>query len=137
MVVWDNLVIRYKNARNPSSSADKKQVTIGIDKDTQNGTKTLVLLTPPQSSINWSSGKKDTKMLDLQRIEERVTIDGMLITGHSAGTTNVDVGDGTGNNTYTEQVNSSDKKDDFIEIFNAGGQVWVTSGFWPRYPDSS
>jgi hypothetical protein len=43
--------------------------------------KKLVGITPPQSTGNWGSGPKDTKIVDLLRIEVRFTIRGSIDDG--------------------------------------------------------
>ena len=40
--------------------------------------KTLVKLTPPQTQANWESGPKDTKTVDLLRIEVRYIVKGTI-----------------------------------------------------------
>ncbi len=45
---------------------------------TKNYTKKLTNITPPQSTGNWSNGPKDTKILDLLRIEMRITVNGYV-----------------------------------------------------------
>ena len=126
MATWNNCIIRYNNQRNPSSSAHLKQVTIGLDQDFEEVlTKNLIKITPPKTSINWSNGKNDTKMVDLLVIEERFTINGTLATGLGTGGS-FDVGDGQGSKTYVEQTNASDKRDDLKAIFLAGGTMWLT-----------
>lgn len=125
MATWANVVLRYKNSKNTDSSVHLKQVTIATERDEENLTKQLILLTIPQSTSNYAAGKKDTKGIDLLRIEERLTIDGSLATGMTA-TTSMDVGDGDGTQTYTESTNASDKKVDLKAIFKGGGAVWMT-----------
>ncbi len=122
---WDNITLRYKNVKNPGSNAHLTQVTLGLSQDEENFTKTLVLITQSQSSANWENGKNTTKVLDLQRTEERVTIDGFLATGVTS-TTSFDVGDGEGSQTYTENVSASTAKDNLKNIFLAGGQCYMT-----------
>ena len=40
--------------------------------------KTLIKITAPQSTANWASGPKDTKIVDLLRIELRFSVDGFV-----------------------------------------------------------
>ena len=40
--------------------------------------KTIIKITPPQSSSNWGSGPKDTKIVDLLTIETRFNVTGMI-----------------------------------------------------------
>ena len=40
--------------------------------------KKLVAITPPQSTANYGSGPKDTKVVDLLRIEVRFTVKGLI-----------------------------------------------------------
>ena len=128
MDVWDDVVIiRYKNAKNPGSSSHLKQVAVGIppESDKINYTKTLVVFTTPQTSINWESGKKDTNVMDLQRIEKRLTITKGYITQGLSASTAFDVGDGTGSQTYTTSATATGIKDDIANMYSAGGQVYI------------
>ena len=46
--------------------------------------KKLINITPPQSTGNWGSGPKDTKIVDLLRIETRFSIRGTIDTASQA-----------------------------------------------------
>jgi hypothetical protein len=46
--------------------------------------KTLIKITPPQSTANWASGSKDTKIVDLLRVELRFAVDGLVDDGDQA-----------------------------------------------------
>lgn len=124
-MAWQNVVLRYKNPKNTGSSANLKQVTIATERDEENLNKNLILVDFPTSTKGWEDGKKDSKAVDLLRIQERVTIDGFLVTG--VGTSgSFDVDDGDGPKTYTEQNNTTQKKSDLKLIFKAGGFEWMT-----------
>jgi hypothetical protein len=124
-IAWENVILRYRNVKNPNSSFNLKSVTISTDVDTENLTKTINIILPPQSSANWEQGKKTTTLIDLQRIEERVTIDGFLVTDQGTSAA-FDVGDGDGSQSYIESRTASDKKTDLKGMFTAGGTVWMT-----------
>jgi len=83
-------------------------VTIDTTRDTENLQNALVFFTPPASSKEQTSGvsKKDTKLIDLLRIEERITVDGILST-----------------DTVTT---ASQKKANLKQIFKAGGVFNMT-----------
>lgn len=122
-MAWQNVVIRYNNSA--VTSAHLKQVTIATERDEENLNKNLILVDFPTATSNKADGKKDTKAMDLLRIQERVTIDGSLVTG--LGTSgSFDVGYGLGSATYTEQTNASDKKTDLKAIFKGGGVEYMT-----------
>ena len=89
---WKNITI---------SKSGVTDVFISVTKDEEILNKMLVKITPPTSSNNFAAGKKDTKMVDLLRIEERVNIDGQLAT----------------DSTDT----ASTKKTNLISMFKAGG----------------
>jgi len=54
------------------------EVTINTTKFTENFTKKLTVITPPQSTGNRSNGPKQTKVVDLLRIEQRYSIRGYI-----------------------------------------------------------
>ena len=62
-------------------SGNGKQVTISTEKVEKNFTNVLTIINIPQSTGNKESGPKDSKIINLQRIEIRFTIDGTLKTG--------------------------------------------------------
>ena len=65
---------------NVTMTKDGTSVEIDTINDEEIFNKTITPIQSPQSSNNWSSGKKDTKILDLLRIQERINIDGTLST---------------------------------------------------------
>ena len=68
--------------------------------------KMLTKINVPQTKQLWGLGPNPTRILDLLRIEERLNVDGMLI---------------------TDAVNnSSAKRDNLISIFKAGGVITMT-----------
>jgi hypothetical protein len=54
------------------------ELTVYTTKVKESLTKKLTVIIPPQSSVNWASGPKTTKIVDLQKIEERFTVDGHI-----------------------------------------------------------
>ena len=88
------------------------QVTIFTTKIEEILQKTITKITPPVSSANWvddGSGAKDTKIVDLLRIESKFSVDGWLVTSHGSGDTNSDV---------------ATKRTDLInKMFKAGGVI--------------
>lgn len=122
-MTWTNTVVRYNNSKNQSSPTHLKQVTIATEVDEENMSRILTQFTPPVTSGKWSNGKTATKIIDLLRIEERITIDGYIVTG-LASTTTANV-DGNGDDTYSEENLASDKKDDLKDIYKAGGTCWL------------
>lgn len=54
------------------------QVTVYTARVVENWNKKLSLITPAQSSANWASGPKTTKIIDLQKIENRLTVNGSI-----------------------------------------------------------
>lgn len=83
-----------------------KIVTIDLTNYEESLEKTLNFIIPPQSSANWDSGPKDTKIVDLLRVRTNITINGTL----SHGDGGVD-----------SSVNPDDKAEDLKSIFNGGG----------------
>lgn len=59
-------------------SGGTNQLTIYTEQCEKVISKKLVGITPPQSSANYGSGPKDTKIVDLLRIETRFTVRGMI-----------------------------------------------------------
>ncbi len=59
-------------------------VTINTELVEKIMTNKLVSLTPPQTSGNWASGPKDTKIVDLLRIEIRYSVRGSVDDGDQA-----------------------------------------------------
>lgn len=57
-------------------SGGGNQVTIYTESCEKVYSKKLVAVTAPQSTANWESGPKDTKIVDLLRIEVRFTVRG-------------------------------------------------------------
>jgi len=53
-------------------------VTVYTESVKKTYVKKLVKITPPQSSGNWGAGAKDTKMVDLLRIEVRFAVRGRI-----------------------------------------------------------
>lgn len=81
-------------------------IPIEVTKDEEVLNKILFKITPATTKQNYSSGKKDTLMIDLLRIEERINIDGLL----------------TSSGTATQlTLNASAKKSDLKSAFKAGG----------------
>ena len=93
---WTNITLTH--------GSTSVEIAVIIDEEILN--KILTKITPPVSSANYDAGKKDTKLVDLLRIEERINIDGHLIT------------DSTNN--------SSAKKANLKTIFKAGGVFSIT-----------
>jgi hypothetical protein len=87
------------------------QVTIHTFNDEENFEKETEKITPPQSSGNWASGPKDTKIVDLLRIEKRITFDGYLAAGTVSGDSSSTV---------------AGKKTDLKTIHESGGVVNMT-----------
>ena len=54
------------------------QITIYTTKVEEIYSKKISNITPGQSSANWSAGPKTTKIVDLQRVERRYSIDGTI-----------------------------------------------------------
>jgi len=54
------------------------QVTVYTESVEEILTKMLVIIKPPQSTANKASGPKDNKIVDLQRVEERFSVDGLI-----------------------------------------------------------
>ena len=46
--------------------------------------KTIIKITPPQSSSNWGSGPKVSKIIDLLKIEEAFSVSGLIDTSSKA-----------------------------------------------------
>ena len=85
--------------------------------------KTLVKINPPQSSSNWGSGVKDTKMVDLLRIEVRFTINGYVASADQSGLEALITAGGTFNmawNSTDYEINSD--KLEIIEDSSDGEQ---------------
>lgn len=122
-MTWENVVLRYNNLKRPDSTAHLKQVTIATNRDEENLTKPLILLSLPTATAKQLGSAAPSKILDLIRLEKRVTVDGYLVTGLG---TSGDFDVGTGTQTYTEQTNASNKKTDLKAIFEAGGTSWMT-----------
>lgn len=96
MTNWTNITI----------TKDTYSISISVSKDEEILNKQLEKITPPTTKQNYTSGPNDTKIVDLLRIEQRINIDGHLIT------------DGTST--------ASTKKSDLISAFKAGGQITMT-----------
>ena len=56
-------------------------VTVNTEKVEKIYSKKIVAITPPQTSANWDSGPKDTKIVDLLRIELRFVVRGSINDG--------------------------------------------------------
>ena len=93
------------------------QVTIATRQDEETGVKIISPLTFPTTSAKWENGPKTTKIVDLLRIEKRVTYNGYL-------SNNLNPDSGTGLSNDTSQT-AEGKKADFKSIFEAGGVVTV------------
>lgn len=87
---------------------NSKTVTIHTFSDEENLEKNNKLITPPQASGNWNSGPKTTKIIDLLRIEKRITFDGHLVTGTVSG---------------DSSSTAQGRKDDLKTIFESGGVI--------------
>jgi hypothetical protein len=59
---------------------EKNGVTIDVatERVVESITKKLVNITPAQSTANWANGPKDTKIVDLLRIEQRYDVSGSI-----------------------------------------------------------
>lgn len=53
-------------------------VTIYTTKVEEVRAKKLTVITQPQASKNWDSGPKDSKIVDLLRVEKRLNVDGYI-----------------------------------------------------------
>lgn len=53
-------------------------VTVHVTQVEEIFNKALTAVTPPQSSANWASGPKDTKIVDLLRVEQRFSVNGYI-----------------------------------------------------------
>lgn len=62
--------------------------------------KTLAVLTPPTPTGNWGSGPKDTKILDLLRIEVRLNVTGYIASSDIANVEALENGGGVFNLTW-------------------------------------
>ncbi len=85
---------------------DTTSVTIDVTSDEEILSKTINSQTPAQSTNNYGSGKKDTILIDLMQIEERISIGGELST--ESGT------------------NATAKKANLITLFKKGGVLSTT-----------
>lgn len=104
--VWDNVVLT-KTVAGVST-----QVTIGVTRDVENITKLLTLIKIPITKVNQEAGTPtDTRSVDLLRVEQRITINGHLVTALGSGDTS---------------SNASDKKRDLKNIILAGGVISMT-----------
>src|SRR3990167_10832370 len=92
-------------------SKDGTQVTLSTTMDEEILTKVVVSITYPNSKANWGSGAKDVKLLDLQRIERKISVEGWLANGFGSGDTN---------------SNATDKKTNLRTIFKSGGTISMT-----------
>lgn len=81
-------------------------INIQVTNDEEILNKMLTKITFPTSSNDWGSGKKATKFIDLLRIEERINIDGKLVTDTTS--------------------TSSVKKADLKSAFKSGGVMTMT-----------
>jgi len=61
-------------------SGGPNQITVLTTDVKETLIKKLTIIVPPQSSANWDSGPKTTKIVDLLKIEERFTITGLIET---------------------------------------------------------
>jgi hypothetical protein len=97
-----------------TSPGTTKQVTIPIERDVENITKSVTVIPFPKSTkeypVNGGTGNI-TKIIDLLKIEERLTINGYLVSG-----------------TYTSDssTTSQGRKSDLKLISKAGGVVSIT-----------
>jgi len=110
------------NANNVILSKDGKTVTISTTEDEENITKSVMLITPPKSTSAMESdpdsagyGPNDTKVVDiLNKVEQRITIDGFLATGMRT----VGAGDSS--------LDAESKKTDLKKMVLGGGVVAMT-----------
>jgi len=54
------------------------ELTVHTTKVEEKFAKTLITITPPQSTANWTVGPKDTLIVDLLRIEKRLEVSGYV-----------------------------------------------------------
>ena len=66
--------------------------------------KKLTSITPPQSTANWAAGPKDTKIVDLLRIEIRFAVRGMIDSADENKAQSVFTQGGTVNMTYKSET---------------------------------
>ena len=87
------------------------QVTLSTTMDEEILNNAAQAITYPNSKANWGSGAKDVKILDLQRIERKISVEGWLANGFGSGDTN---------------SNATDKKTNLRTIFKSGGTTSMT-----------
>ena len=87
------------------------QVTLSTTMDEEILNNAAQAITYPNSKANWGSGAKDVKILDLQRIERKISVEGWLANGFGSGDTN---------------SNATDKKTNLRTIFKSGGTISMT-----------
>lgn len=104
----------------------KGSYSVGIYSDNVNEEykNKLIVLSLPQSSANQTSGKKDTKILDLLKVTHQFVIKGYL-TGTTTATSSTNDTDGGSTTLTAKQI-----KDNLITIANgaaqAGGTISMT-----------